>query len=135
MKPYLIVLALAFIQNVSFSMVSRARNRNSTRYHLITAIFSNTIWFLTVRELVLAKMPLLMFLPYAAGTVSGSLVGATVSQWFERKLGAASDDHLKGSQCSEGMNSPNPRGYRVWSRCELRNRHKGPHLHGDVAWE
>lgn len=88
------ILFLAFAQNVSFTIVSRSRNRSSFRYHMIAAVFSNSIWFLTFRELILANMTWLLFIPYLVGTVAGSLTGAKISMWIERKLDARSDDHL-----------------------------------------
>ena len=50
----LTILVLAFVQNISFSIVSRSRNRDNIRYHIIAATFSNSIWFLTFRQLILA---------------------------------------------------------------------------------
>ena len=90
----LVILVLAFGQNISFTIVSRSRNRSSFRYHMIASVFSNGIWFLTFRQLILAEMNWLLFLPYTVGTVAGSLLGAKVSMWIERRIGAASDDHL-----------------------------------------
>lgn len=92
---HLALLGLAFSQNVSFSLVSRSRNRDNMTYHVIAAIFSNGIWFLTFRQLVTANMTLSLFPTYCAGTVIGSVVGVKVSMWIERLLGAASDSHLK----------------------------------------
>ena len=89
------ILILAYIQNVSFSVVSRSRNRNNMTYHLIAATFSNTIWFLTFRELVLSDMNWMLFVPYVVGTVAGSLSGVKLSMMIEKWLGAYSDDHLK----------------------------------------
>lgn len=91
----LTILGLAFIQNVSFSIVSRSRNRNNVRYHLIAAFFSNTIWFLTFRQLVKADMTFILFLPYCMGTMMGSVFGVKISMFFEKILGAAADGHLK----------------------------------------
>lgn len=88
------IMLLAFVQNVSFSIVSRSRNRDNMTYHLIAAIFSNGIWFLTFRQLVTADMSFALFVPYTIGTVSGSLVGQKISMWIERLLGASSDGHL-----------------------------------------
>ena len=90
----LLLMLLAFVQNVSFSIVSRSRNRNNMTYHLIAAIFSNGVWFLTFRHLVTAKMDLALFVPYTIGTVSGSLVGQRISMFIEKLLGASSDSHL-----------------------------------------
>jgi hypothetical protein len=91
----LTILGLAFIQNISFSIVSRSRNRNNVRYHLIAAFFSNTIWFLTFRQLVKADMTFLLFLPYCVGTMAGSVFGVKISMFIEKLLGAAADGHLK----------------------------------------
>lgn len=95
--PALTILGLAFTQNVSFTLVSRSRNRSHMRYHLIASVFSNGIWFLTFRELVLAKMTFMLFIPYTVGTVAGSLFGAAVSMKIEAWLGATSDEHVKKS--------------------------------------
>jgi len=88
------ILILAFVQSVSFSVVSRSRNRNNKTYHLIAATLSNSIWFLTFRELVLSDMSFMLFLPYIIGTVVGSTYGMTVSMWIEKRLGASADGHL-----------------------------------------
>ena len=92
---YLYILILAFFQNVSFSIVSRARNRSSFTYHMVAAILSNAMWYLTFKMLFINNMNLLMFIPYCTGTVLGSLSGAKVSMLIETWLGADSDGHLK----------------------------------------
>ena len=84
----LTVLALAYVQNIAFTMVSRARNRDSHAYHATMAVFSNGIWFLTMRELVVADLSLWLLLPYVGGTVLGSLTGAEVSMRIEKIIGA-----------------------------------------------
>jgi hypothetical protein len=88
------LMLLAFAQSVSFSVVSRSRNRNNIPYHIASAIFSNAIWFLTFRELILSNMNLILFVPYTIGTVGGSVVGVKISQWFEKILHLESDSHL-----------------------------------------
>jgi len=90
----LTILALAFAQNVSFSVVSRSRNRNNLTYHLIAATASNAVWFLTFRQLVLSDMSFALFPFYCVGTVFGSLFGVKVSMRIERWLGAEADGHL-----------------------------------------
>mgnify|MGYP006959934023 FL=1 len=82
------ILALAFIQNISFTMVSRSRNRSNMTYHAICSVFSNGIWFLTMRELVVADLTLWLIFPYVIGTVCGSLFGASVSIRIEKIIGA-----------------------------------------------
>jgi len=89
------ILILAFIQNVSFTIVSRSRNRSSKSYHIIASIFSNSIWFLTFRELMIADMNWILFIPYVVGTVIGSTFGMSISMKIEKILGAESDKHLK----------------------------------------
>lgn len=91
----LTILCLAFIQNISFSIVSRSRNRNNIKYHIIAATFSNTIWFVTFRELVKADMNFVLFIPYVLGTVAGSCCGVKISMFIEKLLGASAEDHLE----------------------------------------
>ena len=94
METYLTVLFLSYVQNVAFSMVSRSRNRNNTTYHMISSLFSNTIWFLTMRELITGDMNIYILPFYVLGTILGSVTGVKVSMWVEKKIGAYSDDHL-----------------------------------------
>ncbi len=88
------ILCLAYAQNVSFSVVSRSRNRNNLIYHLFAATISNTVWFVTFRALVTANMNFKLFVPYTIGTVAGSLSGVQISMWIEAWLHAASDSHI-----------------------------------------
>lgn len=92
------ILILAYVQNISFSIVSRSRNRNNMTYHLIASVFSNSIWFLTFRKLVLSDMNFLLFLPYVLGTVAGSISGVKISMLIEKWLKAYSDDHIKSDK-------------------------------------
>ena len=91
----LTILGLAFVQNISFNIVSRSRNRNNMKYHLIAAFFSNTVWFLTFRQLVKGDMNFILFMPYCVGTMFGSVFGVKISMFIEKLLGAAADGHLK----------------------------------------
>ncbi len=89
------MMILAFAQNTSFSIVSRSRNRNSIAYHRIAAIFSNGVWFVTSKYLIVDKhMSWLLFIPYTVATVYGSTTGQQISMWIEQKLHLQSDDHL-----------------------------------------
>ncbi|UXQ88844.1 hypothetical protein [Tenacibaculum phage Larrie] len=82
------ILLLAFIQSVSFTLVSRSRNRDNKKYHMIAALFSNSIWFLTFRELILGEMNYILFIPYVIGTILGSTYGMTISMKIEKLIGA-----------------------------------------------
>ena len=88
------LMSLAFIQNITFSLVSRSRNRDNIRYHIIASALSNTIWFLTFRELILADMNLYLLPFYAIGTIAGSVFGVKISMRIEKWLGATSDGHI-----------------------------------------
>ena len=87
----LTILGVAFIQNVSFSMVSRSRNRDNMWYHSICSVFSNGLWLVTFsylgKELIIDSN-YVMAIPYIVGTVSGSVFGAKVSMKIEKLIGA-----------------------------------------------
>ena len=82
------VFLLAYAQNISFSMVSRARNRDNHYYHAICSVFSNGIWFLTMHQLVVADLSYWLLAPYVFGTVAGSITGAEVSMKIEKIIEA-----------------------------------------------
>lgn len=85
---YLVIMLLAFVQNISFTMVSRARNRDNMTYYTLCSVLSNGIWFLTMHHLVVTDMSLLLVIPYIVGTVIGSLFGAKLSIYIEGLIGA-----------------------------------------------
>lgn len=85
----LLVLALAYIQNIAFTMVGRARNRNHIGYNAVMSVFSNGIWFLTMQQLVVSQMSAWLLFPYVVGTVLGSMTGAAASARIEKWLGAS----------------------------------------------
>jgi len=85
----LLVLVMAYVQNISFTMVSRSRNRDNMAYHAICGLFSNGIWFLTMGLLVRNELSLILLVPYIVGSVSGSITGAKASMWIEKKIGAS----------------------------------------------
>lgn len=85
----LLMVVLAFVQNISFSMVSRSRNRDHYGYHLLCAVMSNGVWFATSKYLIVANsMTWALMLPYTLGTVAGSLTGSKISAYIEKKIGA-----------------------------------------------
>lgn len=87
----IVILALSFIQNVAFTLTSRSRNRNNMTYHAMASTFSNGLWFLTMGYLFQSDWDWVLLIPYITGTVSGSLFGAKVSMFIERKIGALAD--------------------------------------------
>jgi len=89
------LMLLAYAQNISFSVVSRSRNRSSIKYHLVAAFFSNAVWYLTFRSLVTSNMTMTLFPWYCIGTMFGSVTGVKISMWIESRLHISSDDHIK----------------------------------------
>ena len=88
------IIGLAFVQNISFSIVSRSRNRDNMKYHIIAATLSNVLWFLTFKQLILSDMAWYMLPGYALGTVAGSVYGVKISMKIEKWLGATADGHV-----------------------------------------
>ena len=90
MLEIFLLMGAAFIQNISFTMVSRARNRDSKVYHSICSVFSNGLWFLTMGIIIRSQVDgidLTLALPYVFGTVCGSVVGADISIGIEKRFG------------------------------------------------
>jgi hypothetical protein len=85
---------LSAAQQVSFSVVSRSRQRNNMTYHIIASIFSNAVWFLTFRQLQVKQWTNELFVPYALGGTIGSVTGVGLSMGIERAIGASSDSHV-----------------------------------------
>lgn len=86
---YLTIMCLAYVQNISFTMVSRARNRDSMPYHAICSVCSNGLWFATIGVLVASEMTWDLAPFYILGTVAGSLTGAEASIHIENAIGAS----------------------------------------------
>lgn len=91
---FFIIFALAYAQTITFSLSSRARNRDHMKYLFWTTVCSNLIWYLCFRELVLNEMSLFLLFPYTAGTTFGALSGVKVSMFIEKKINASADAHL-----------------------------------------
>lgn len=86
-----IFLLFAYVQNISFGLTSRSRNRSSVVYHFLAATLSTFIFFWMLRKLIVSELTLALFFPYVAGTVAGSITGAQISSWIEKKIGAVMD--------------------------------------------
>jgi hypothetical protein len=72
------VALVGFLQNVSFTLVSRGRNSGSLAYHAIASVFSNGIYaallFINVDIIAGAKTgPVTFLVVYTATTLSGSV--------------------------------------------------------------
>lgn len=89
--PLLALYGLATVQNVSFMVVSRAGNRDNVFYHVIAAIFSNGVWFLTLKKLYLENLEWPFIIPFAMGGTSGNLLAYNISVQIEYRIGARAD--------------------------------------------
>lgn len=82
---------LLFIQNFSFTMVSRARNSGSLWYHAVASLFSNGVWFASQLILVDTFIQVIktsdVFLAVTAGAFYTvlTLAGSLFSHWFLMK--------------------------------------------------
>jgi hypothetical protein len=98
MNTILILLLAAFCQNIAFTLVSRARNRNVWWYHAIASTLSNGVWFATFHILITNGMSWKLFIPYSIATTLGSLQGAAIAAKIEKRLGATSDSHVQARE-------------------------------------
>ena len=97
MNAMITIGLLAFIQSVSFTMTSRAKNRNNVWYNGFCAILSNGIWLLTMKVLIVNDISFTLFAPYIIGTACGSMFGANIiSMRIERWLGSTTDSNEVG---------------------------------------
>jgi hypothetical protein len=79
------MLGLVILQNASFTLVSRARNSNSILYHTIASVFSNGIWLLVIRQVVLNLNNWVLMITYLIGAVIGSISMHYVAmKYFEK---------------------------------------------------
>ena len=90
----LVIAALAFGDNVTFSLLRRSRNSSSTTYHIFAFLVKSIAWYLLFRSLSLKGMPFELFAPYCFGSVLGGITGQSVSAWIEKQIGATADAHL-----------------------------------------
>lgn len=74
-------------QNATFTLVSRARNTKSLRFHALAATLSNGIWLLVIRQVVNNLDSWLMMVTYLIASVTGSVLMHYISMnYFEKKL-------------------------------------------------
>lgn len=85
----LLIAVFAFLQNVSFTFVSRGRNSGSLTYHMIAAIFSNGMYaallFMSIDLLANAQARPMTFLTcYTMATLGGSIFAHWLAMRIER---------------------------------------------------
>jgi len=83
----LVLMFLAWFQNTSYAMSSRASNRNSMLYVAISSLAATAVFYTTLGLLVRNDMTLVLMIPYTVATVAGSLSGAAFSARIESMFG------------------------------------------------
>jgi hypothetical protein len=94
-KPALVLLLVSAWQAVSFTMVSRARQRNSAQYLAWCSVFSNGVWYICMHYLAMGKITLERAAPYIVGNAAGSLIGQNLAMQAEKLSGAVMDERPK----------------------------------------
>ena len=89
---WIIWCAVLFFQNFAFTIVSRARNSSSVRYHALASVGSNGMWFLQnvllIDMLTTLNMDrLAMGVCYIVLTTAGALTSHFIALRFERRFG------------------------------------------------
>lgn len=74
MMVYLKIFFLIVLQNASFTLMSRARNRDSLMFHGLASILSNGVWLLVIRQVVINLDNPAFQVTYLLGAVVGSVL-------------------------------------------------------------
>lgn len=85
------VILLALMQNVAYTMQSRARLRSSDTYHAIAAIAATMAFFFSIKFLIAHRVTIDLLAPYTFATVAGNLWGKKLSERIERAIGAVAN--------------------------------------------
>ena len=96
----LALMVFSFLQYASFTLSSRARQRQDDRYVAWASVFSNGIYYLCLAALAKpegdtggkARVNWHEVAPYIAGNAGGSLAGHTVAMHVEKAIGAVMDE-------------------------------------------
>ncbi len=91
----LTLLCVSVTQAWSFTIVSRARQRNNQQYLAWASVFSNGIWYVCMHYLAQGKITLEKAAPYLVGNAGGSLVGQNIAMKVEKATGAIMDQPAK----------------------------------------
>lgn len=86
---YLMLIKIFFLvvaQNASFTLVSRARNSDSVVFHGVSAVLSNGIWLLVMKNVVNNFDNIPFLIVYVIASVTGSLLMHYYSMKFIEKL-------------------------------------------------
>jgi hypothetical protein len=105
-RGVLVLAVLAFMQMMSFTLISRARNRKDKRYHAWASVCSNGTWYLTMDRLAEGKLMPHEAVPYIVGNAIGSLIGQGVALKLEAVTGAVMVEKPKTPNPAVGEAKP-----------------------------
>lgn len=83
---YLIFFGLVLAQSMSFTFISRARNRNNVKLAALASFFSNTTWIFVFRHIVLNLDDWVMYPLYVGAMVLGCVTQMKISRKFFEKM-------------------------------------------------
>lgn len=92
--PFTVLLVgslVYFTQNATFSVASRAGNRNHVNYHLSARILNGIVTYLCFVYAVTNRMSFELFAPIILGQIAGSVTGQGIGMKIESKIGAYMD--------------------------------------------
>lgn len=93
------LVGIAYVQNISYGLQSRAGTRSSNAFHAMTAVLASLVFFVTLRYLFKDQQMSLTLLPtYMFATIFGSLHGNIVSRRIEKYIGAQTEAPKNQSQ-------------------------------------
>ena len=92
----LTIAAMMFANDVAFSWLRRARNSSHAWYHIAASVVQSGTFFFLYHTLT-KDMSFALFIPYAFGSVTGSVFGQETAMKLERVIGASMDAHVKNT--------------------------------------
>ena len=104
-KSILIVIGLGILQNLFYTLSSRAGNRSNNWYIAITGICSGLAFYVSAIYLFSKDMPAVLFIPYILSTSLGSAIGSFFSMLIEWVNGLRPDAHLENKIENKNTNS------------------------------
>lgn len=82
---------LVVFQSMTFTFISRARNRNHLKLATIASVFSNVTWIVVFRHIVLNLNDVWMYVVYVGAMTVGTLIQMKISMWIEKLFKCKAD--------------------------------------------
>lgn len=85
-----VLIGACVLQSTAFSLVSRSRNRDNEDYQILASFFSNMLYLVVLKMLIVNGLTYWLFVPYITGSVIGSVTGAKLAEVIECRFGIES---------------------------------------------